>query len=180
LAYLIGSISSSCLVSYLAGRIDLRNEPDGRVSAALVYRKLGKVPFLCTVILDVALPVLAVALARLLTGSTTIMMLAGFAAVVGHNWSFLVHFKGGLGATAIAGALILIVTWYIFYGLLICGIVYFLTHKSSLAFAFGIVSISGVLGIQIGMGALAMFPMILFALMLLKRFQVARFPRTAQ
>jgi glycerol-3-phosphate acyltransferase PlsY len=102
LAYLIGSVSSACIVAYLFGRIDIRSEPDGRVSAAEVHHRLGKFPFALTVLGDVLLPLAAVYLAGVLTGSINVMMMAGFAAVVGHNWSVMIKFKGGLGATAIA------------------------------------------------------------------------------
>ena len=45
LAYLLGSISSSSVVGFLIGNIDMRKELDGRMSAAAnIYRKLGHLP----------------------------------------------------------------------------------------------------------------------------------------
>ena len=55
LAYLIGSISSACVIAYIFGGIDMRSEPDGRISAAEVHRKLGKLPFALTVLGDILL-----------------------------------------------------------------------------------------------------------------------------
>ena len=129
--------------------------------------------------MDISLSVFAILIAKTLTDSTNVMMLAGFAAVVGHNWSIFIKLKGGLGATAIFGALVVIVSWPILYGLLAGGIILFLTRKPGLSTAVGILTISGTIMIQNGIGALAMYPLILFSLMLLKRLQVSRLPRTS-
>ncbi|MFZ7102075.1 MAG: glycerol-3-phosphate acyltransferase [Peptococcaceae bacterium] len=40
-AYLIGSISSTCIIAKIFGHSDMRKEADGTISAASVYRKMG-------------------------------------------------------------------------------------------------------------------------------------------
>lgn len=174
LAYFIGSISSTCIVGWLAAKMDLRSEPDGRVSAATVYYKIGLIPFLSVVIMDISLSALAVVFAGLLTGSTTVMIFAGLFAVAGHNWSIFLKFKGGLGATAILGAVSVLLTWHVFYGLILAAIIFFITHRTGLSTIVGIFGFSGTILIYQGIGLLALFPLMLLALMLLKRYQVHR------
>lgn len=101
LAYLLGSISSTYIVGRLVGNVDMRTEDDGRISAAAMYRRFGLIPFLVVVIMDMGMAALAVIIAKMLTESLEIVLVAGFATVVGHNWSVFLRFKGGLGATAI-------------------------------------------------------------------------------
>lgn len=67
LAYVIGSISTACIIGRLAGNLDIRKEPDGRISAAAVYQKLGLFPFACVVIMDIALAMLAIMVAKVFT-----------------------------------------------------------------------------------------------------------------
>src|SRR4030043_424626 len=111
LGYLIGSIPSAYIIGRLMGKIDVRQEGDGRISAAAVHRKLGVVPFVLVVIMDVGAGVLAVLIAKMLTESLIAVLIAGFASVVGHNWSVFLKFKGGLGATTIYGVLVSLVWW---------------------------------------------------------------------
>jgi len=174
MAYFIGSISASWVVGFLLGNIDMRKEPDGRVSAAALYSKLGHLPFLLTVILDMGLAALSVILANILTGSDNVMMLSGIATVAGHNWSIWLKLKGGLGATAIAGVLFVIVPLQFFYALLLAAIVFFFVHRPGLSTAIGIMATSGFLLMQKGAGILALYPILLFTIMLLKRFQAFR------
>jgi acyl phosphate:glycerol-3-phosphate acyltransferase len=179
LAYLIGSIPSACIFAYIFGGIDMRAEPDGRVSAAEVHHKLGKIPFALTVAGDILLAAGAVLLAKFLTGSTTVMMMAGFAAVVGHNWSILIKFKGGQGATAIAGVLIVLMAWQVFYLFFIAAAVMLFTHKSGLSTVIGLISSPFIIWIGNDFSALVFLPLLLLSLMLLKKFQVARETRIA-
>src|SRR4030043_2060187 len=117
LGYLIGSIPSAYIIGRLMGKIDVRQEGDGRISAAAVHRKLGVVPFVLVVVMDVGVGVLSVLIAKMLTDapldvftdSQLAVLVAGFAAVVGHNWSVFLKFKGGLGATTTFGVLVSLV-----------------------------------------------------------------------
>ena len=174
LAYLIGSVSSACIIAYIFGGIDMRSEPDGRISAAEVHQKFGKIPFALTALLDILLSGSAVLLARSLTGSTTVMMMAGFAAVVGHNWSVFIKFKGGQGATAIAGVLFVLLTWQIIYILVIAALVMLLSHKAGLSTIIALGTSPVMIWAQDGFSALVFFPVLLLSLMLLKKYQIAR------
>jgi len=180
LGYLIGSIPSAYIIGRLVGKIDVRQEGDGRISAAAVHRKLGVVPFVLVVIMDVGAGVLAVLFAKMLTESLIAVMIAGFAAVVGHNWSVFLKFRGGMGATTIYGVLVTLV-WWQFLAVAAAAFSLFLIRKrqgSGLATGILIVVLSVVLLLQsLFQDApliLAIYPLILILLMLLKRFQISK------
>jgi acyl phosphate:glycerol-3-phosphate acyltransferase len=156
----------------------MRTEPDGRISGAAVFRRIGLFPFVCVGLMDIGLVVTAVMIAKVLTHSPNTIMLAGLAAVTGHNWSIFIGLRGGLGATAIFGALVAVIPLEVCYGLLGGGIVWLLTGRPSVGTAVGILIVSGATLLQMGMGTLVMYPLMLFSLMLLKQFQVARVTRT--
>jgi len=162
------------------GKIDVRQEGDGRISAAAVHRKLGVVPFVLVVIMDVGAGVLAVLIAKMLTESLIAVLIAGFASVVGHNWSVFLKFKGGLGATTIYGVLVSLVWWQLLATAAIAFILFLIMKrkKSGLSTAILIIGLSVILLAQYlfqGMPfILVIYPFILILLMVLKRFQVSR------
>jgi glycerol-3-phosphate acyltransferase PlsY len=176
LGYLLGSIPSAYIVGRLIGKIDLRSQPDGKISASVVNKKLGVFPFLLVVVMDVGKGALAVVIAGLLTDSMVIVLLAGFAAVTGHNWSVFLKFKGGLGATVTYGVLVAVVWWQMLIAAAVAGIIYFTTKKSGLSTAILIAVISGILLAQYlhwnGPIILVPYPLVLILLMVLKRFQI--------
>lgn len=105
IAYLLGNFSTSFIVGKLVGNIDIRNHGSGNAGSTNVFRTLGLKAGLLAFIGDSIKGVFAVYLARRF-GNDTIALLAGVAAIVGHNWPFVLKFKGGKGiATSIGVAL---------------------------------------------------------------------------
>jgi glycerol-3-phosphate acyltransferase PlsY len=153
---------------------NVRCGADGTISPALVFYKLGKLAFMLATLMDVTLAVTAVLLAKALTHSTPIAMLAGLAAMAGHNWSAYLHFKGGQGATAMGGAILAIMLVPLCYGVIAAVITSYFTHKSGLSTAVGVLVISFVAFIQNGFSTFAIYPLSLFSLMIIKRLQLAR------
>jgi len=179
LGYILGAIPSAYIIGRLIGKIDMRQEGDGRISASAVHKKLGVVPFLLVVVMDVGEGVLTVLIARMLTESLIVVMIAGFAAVVGHNWSVFLKFKGGLGATTTYGVLVALVWWQVLVAAAIAFALFLLIiRKSGLSTAILILVVSVILLVQyLFQNApliLAVYPFILILLMVLKRFQISR------
>ena len=176
LGYVIGSIPSAYIIGRLMGKIDVRQEGDGRISASAVHKRLGVVPFVLVVIMDVGEGVLAVLVAGMLTESLLVVLIAGFAAVVGHNWSVFLKFKGGLGATTIYGVLVTLVWWQLLVVAAAAFILFLIMKrkKSGLSTAVLIIALSIVLFVQKSPLILVIYPFILILLMVLKRFQVSR------
>jgi len=176
LGYLLGSFPSAFIVARLIGKIDIRSEADGRISASVVHRKLGLLPFLLVVVLDVGMGVLAVVFARLLTDLFPVILAAGFMAVAGHNWPVFLKFRGGLGATTTYGVLVALVWWQTLIAAAVGAIIYFTVKRSGLGTILLIAVITGILLAQYllhtGPLILVFYPLILIMLMVIKNFQI--------
>jgi glycerol-3-phosphate acyltransferase PlsY len=189
IGYIIGSIPSSYIIGRLFGKVDMREAGDGRISAAAVYRKIGLIPYLLVVTIDIGKGTLAIIFAYLLTDSPilfglrsaeipVIVLLTGIFTVAGHSWSIFLKFKGGLGATAICGVLIGTMIFPLSIGL-VTGLTFFLiTRKSGLGTVIILAVTSIVLLVQNQPVILVLFPLALLFLMFLKRIQISRFSRS--
>jgi glycerol-3-phosphate acyltransferase PlsY len=113
-AYLIGAIPFGMLAGRLAGGIDLRRHGSRRTGATNALRTLGLGWAAAVFVLDVGKGLSAVLLAGSLyqagpAGSPEWAMAAcGVAAVIGHNWSLFIGFRGGRGVATSAGGLLAI------------------------------------------------------------------------
>ncbi|MGH2351597.1 MAG: glycerol-3-phosphate 1-O-acyltransferase PlsY [Chloroflexota bacterium] len=108
-AYLLGSIPSGLLIGKVAFGIDVREYGSRRTGATNVLRTMGKGAAAAALALDLIKAVLAVLFARwLLPGEPWAHVLAGLAAIAGHNWPVFFGFRGGRGvvvAVAILGVM---------------------------------------------------------------------------
>lgn len=102
LGYLVGSVPFAFLLARRRG-IDVRFTGSGNVGAANVLRTTGPWRGVIVMALDMAKGALAVALAHVLAGGTTLMALTGAAAVVGHIYPVWLRFHGGKGVAVAAG-----------------------------------------------------------------------------
>ena len=117
LGYLLGAIPFGLIVGRLTRGIDLREYGSHRTGATNALRTLGLRAAALVFLLDVAKGVAAVMLARLLLADDAqgewAAAVAGFAAIVGHNWSVFIRFTGGRGVATSAGALGAMSPWTI-------------------------------------------------------------------
>ena len=86
IGYLLGSIPPAYIVARLKKKIDIRQVGSGNVGALNVYRNVGPIFGLAVLVADLVKGALAVLIAQWLGLSLVWTCLAGFAAVVGHNW----------------------------------------------------------------------------------------------
>lgn len=110
LGYLLGSVPTA----YLAGRIlkgvDIRQIGDGNMGAANAYRQLGpRVGFMVGIV-DAAKGALAVLIALAADAPQAVVLLAGAAAVFGHNWPIFLGFRGGRGESTTIGVMLAVLT----------------------------------------------------------------------
>jgi len=114
IGYLLGSIPSGQIVGMLAGGVDLSARGSGKTGATNALRTLGPGAALVVVIGDLAKAILAVLVARWLVHPVDTRhvaeVLAGFAAVLGHNWSIYIKLKGGRGVI-VSQAVFLLFCW---------------------------------------------------------------------
>lgn len=114
IAYVVGSIPTSIIVSRLKYKTDIREHGSGNAGATNVFRTFGWKPALFVTLVDVFKGWLPAYLAgnlkseSILFGANpdALMIIAGFAAVLGHTYTVFAGFKGGKGVGTLAGVLI--------------------------------------------------------------------------
>ncbi len=140
---LIGYICGLLQTSYIIGRInhiDIREHGSGNAGTTNAARVLGPGAGALTLLCDCLKCVVAVLIARYLyaavmPGNMILLpcMYAGAGCILGHNFPFYLHFRGGKGIAASIG-LVLTIDLRMF---LICAIafflVFFITHYVSLS-----------------------------------------------
>lgn len=119
-AYLLGSIPSGFLAGKFRG-IDVRKEGSGNIGATNVFRLLGKRAGICVLLADAMKGWFAVAVVAELVAlafgppqmtpqsapsQAGLELAAGVAAILGHNYTCWLRFKGGKGIATSAGVLI--------------------------------------------------------------------------
>jgi len=110
LGYLAGSIPFGLLLTRLAGLGDIRAVGSGNIGATNVLRTGRKSLAAATLLLDGAKGGLVALAFAFADASTTAPLIAGAAAVVGHDFPVWLRFKGGKGVATTLGVL-LAVAW---------------------------------------------------------------------
>ena len=140
IAYLLGAIPFGLIISRRVAHVDIREHGSGNVGATNVFRTLGARPGLITAILDMSKAALSVLLAVFIIGSEVFMvggqdihvqlaqLLAAVSAMVGHNWSIYIKFKGGKGVACFFGGL-LVINWVVALTGIAAGIIIALTTR---------------------------------------------------
>ncbi|MGD0808066.1 MAG: glycerol-3-phosphate acyltransferase [Anaerolineales bacterium] len=107
-AYLIGAIPFAYIVSRLATGVDIRRVGDGNAGAKNTFHSVGPMAGVLVGAADISKGMLAVELARTITGSEETAMVAGMSAVLGHDFSPFLNFHGGQGMASMVGAFLLL------------------------------------------------------------------------
>ena len=153
-SYLIGSIPFGFLIARWAREIDIRTVGSGNVGATNVGRVLGFRFFVVVMLLDLFKglgPTLGFpALLGRLDGMMhpTLAVLSGLSAILGHNYSVFLGFKGGKGvatslgvvlaldpaaglAAAVGFVVVLLITRYVSMSSILGGTVFVIVHFAS-------------------------------------------------
>ncbi len=118
IAYLLGSISFSVIISKKMAGFDVREKGSGNAGSTNVLRTVGKKAAILTLICDCLKGVVAILIAVLAskivkgTDAGLLVQLAGVAVVIGHTFPIFFKFKGGKGVATSLGVL-LIINWQI-------------------------------------------------------------------
>lgn len=118
-AYLLGSVPTGFVVAKARG-VDIRTVGSGNIGATNVFRHLGVPAGVFVLLADAAKGWLAVAVLANLCGGWLLpaasqetrewlAVSAGLAAVLGHNYTCWLYFKGGKGIATSAGVLVALV-----------------------------------------------------------------------
>lgn len=117
-AYLLGSIPTGFLVARAKG-IDIRSVGSGNIGATNVFRVLGTVAGVLVLLVDAAKGylgcelvsnlvhlILSMNAGREIASREGLAVVGGVAAILGHNYTCWLHFRGGKGVATTAGVLL--------------------------------------------------------------------------
>ena len=104
LAYVIGATPFGLVAGKMRG-IDIREHGSGNIGATNVLRVLGKPVGITVLILDVLKGLVPVLIAKAVSDNSVVHILAAIGAILGHNYTFWLRFKGGKGIATSAGAI---------------------------------------------------------------------------
>lgn len=107
LSYLLGSVPAAAWVARLRG-VDIRRVGSGNSGATNVLRSVGKGPAVAVALFDIVKGALAVLIARAAGLDDPQAALCGVAAVIGHNFSPFLGFRGGKGVATTFGTLVVL------------------------------------------------------------------------
>lgn len=112
IAYLIGSINFSVIISKKMAGFDVRDKGSGNAGSTNILRTVGKKAALITLICDILKGVVCVLLAKLVGNiwkeldASILVQLAGVFVVLGHTFPVFFKFKGGKGVATSLGVLL--------------------------------------------------------------------------
>ena len=128
IAYLIGSINFSVIISKKVAGFDVREKGSGNAGTTNMLRAVGKKAAAVTLICDVLKGVVSIGIAIILgnivkdINRELLIQIAGIAVVLGHTFPVFFGFKGGKGVATSLGILLLS-NWQIGLICLVFGIV---------------------------------------------------------
>ena len=119
IAYLLGSISFSVIISKKMAGFDVREKGSGNAGTTNVLRSVGKKAAIITLACDILKGVVAILVAFIAglifkdkLDRALLVQLAGIAVIIGHTFPIFFGFKGGKGIATALGVL-LITNWNI-------------------------------------------------------------------
>ena len=123
IAYLIGSVNFSILISKKKAGFDIREKGSGNAGTTNMLRSVGKGAALITLILDILKGVVTVLIAIFYSfilykafdvnlNSALLVQIAGIFVILGHTFPIYFGFKGGKGVATTLGIL-LVTNWHV-------------------------------------------------------------------
>ena len=113
IAYLIGSINFSVILSKKMAGFDVREKGSGNAGTTNMLRTVGKkaaaITLLCDILKGVVSIIIAIFIGKIVENSNTSMLvqIAGVAVILGHTFPIFFKFKGGKGVATSLGVLIM-------------------------------------------------------------------------
>ena len=118
IAYAIGSINFSVIISRKMAGFDVREKGSGNAGSTNVLRTVGKKAAALTLICDILKGVVAILIALLVSffakenSAAILVEIAALAVVIGHTYPIFFEFRGGKGVATSLG-IILVINWQI-------------------------------------------------------------------
>jgi len=109
--YLCGSVSFAYLSGRIWRNIDLREYGSAKLSGSNVYHHVSLLAMVAVGLLDIGKAALPTWVGLWLGLGLPAAILAGLAAMIGHNWPIFLGLKGGRGIAAAIGTLLVVFPW---------------------------------------------------------------------
>ena len=113
IAYLIGSVNFSVLISKKMAGFDVREKGSGNAGTTNMLRSVGKKAAAITLVCDILKGVISIVIA-IIVGNVAknldrelLLQIAGIAVVLGHTFPIFFGFKGGKGVATSLGVLLM-------------------------------------------------------------------------
>lgn len=110
LGYLLGSIPTAHIMGRVFRKVDIRQVGDGNMGAQNAFRQLGAKIGVAVGLIDAGKGALAILIAQATNLPQITVLIAGVAAVIGHNWPVFLRFRGGRGEATTIGVLLTSIT----------------------------------------------------------------------
>ena len=147
--YLLGSLPSAYIVTRVVAGKDIRQMGGGNIGGLNTLRQVGVGPAAMVAVADLGKGAATVAVAYWLLGLRDLtqpwVLLAGLAAVVGHDWTVWLKFSGGRGMGAAIGVMAMAMPLYgywpgilIFLGIIVIPLA--ITHNAALSMGIGLLA----------------------------------------
>ena len=113
IAYLIGSVNFSVILSKKMAGFDVREKGSGNAGSTNMLRSVGKRAAAITLICDILKGVVSISIAMILgnivqgMNKELLVQIAGIAVVIGHTFPIFFQFKGGKGVATSLGVLLM-------------------------------------------------------------------------
>ncbi len=113
IAYLIGSVNFSVIISKKIAGFDVREKGSGNAGTTNMLRSVGKKAALITLLCDILKGVVAIIISIILgnivkeANRELLLQVAGIAVVLGHTFPVFFGFKGGKGVATSLGILLM-------------------------------------------------------------------------
>lgn len=159
IGYVFGLFQTAFIYGRLHG-IDIREHGSGNAGTTNTLRVLGTKAGLIVLAGDILKCILAIVICGALFGKThpqevyLLKLYAAAGAILGHNFPFYLHFKGGKGIAATAGLILSFHPAFVPMGVIVFFGIFFLTHYVSLG---SLLVYAGLMAEMVIVGQLGMF-----------------------
>ncbi|MFC3927866.1 glycerol-3-phosphate 1-O-acyltransferase PlsY [Streptococcus caprae] len=155
IAYLLGSIPTGLWIGNSIYKINLRDHGSGNTGTTNTFRILGWKAGTVTLVIDVLKGTLATLLPAWLGLESSWPLVIGFFAIIGHTYPIFAQFRGGKAVATSAGVLLGFAPAFLFFLLLIFGIMLYL---------YSMISLASVTAAAVALLGIAVFPALNFLL----------------
>lgn len=101
--YVLGSINSALLLTYIFKRVDIRTLGDGNAGATNVFQNVNKFLGAIVFLVDFIKGMIPIYVGNLLLFHAGVIVIGGALTILGHDFPLFFGFKGGTGITSILG-----------------------------------------------------------------------------